>query len=153
MALNPVDVVDTTLATLDRVLQTFERSIAIGVANTTDYTLTLTQSDGTSNFSTGGYQAGNLPSDTIPPQNADVFGTTNTAPSTGVVGAIHYTATDADGNDAGIMIHLNFSNPFIGSNHYEQSVDVIGNATANWSVDVIGSRGNNSQVQYVIKTS
>lgn len=53
-----------------------------------------------------------------------------------------------------MLIHLNFSDPFIGSNHYEQSVDTISdNLLANFSVDVIGSRGNNAQVQYVINAT
>jgi hypothetical protein len=150
MAFLPISEVTDTLAQLRQLLGTFDRSMAVGIVNNTDYTLNLTQSDGNSNFSSGGYQAGNLPGSSILPQTADVFGTTNTAPSTGVVGAVHYTVTDSDGNDGGVMIHLNFSDPFIGSNHYEQSVDVIGDALANFSVNVIGSVGNNAQVQYVI---
>jgi hypothetical protein len=150
MAFSPISEVTDALAQLRQLLSTFDRSIAVGVVNNTDFTLNLTQSDGSSNFSSGGYQAGNLPSSSIDPQTADVFGTTNTAPSTGVVGAVHYTATESDGNDAGVVIHLNFADPFIGSDHYEQSVDVIGNALANFSVNVIGSVGNTAQVRYVV---
>jgi hypothetical protein len=152
MAFSPIGDVIDAVTQLQQLLGNFDRSIAIGVVNNTDFTLSLTQSDGSSNFSSGGYQAGNLPSPSIDPQAADVFGTTNTAPSTGVVGAVHYTAADSDGNDAGVLLHLNFSNPFVGSDHYEQSVDDIsgGGALANFSVEVIGSVGNNSQVRYVV---
>ena len=151
MTFFPISEVVDALAQLQQLLDVTDRSIAVGVVNDTDYTLNLTQSDGSSNFSSGGYQAGNLPRPSIPPRTADVFGTTNTAPSTGVVGTVHYTATDSDGNDAGVMIHLDFSDPFIGSNHYEQSVDAISNyILANFGLEVIGSRGNNAQVQYVI---
>jgi hypothetical protein len=151
MAFFQMSEVVEALVQLQQLLDVTDRSIAVGVVNDTDYTLNLTQSDGDSNFSSGGYQAGNLPRPSIPARTADVFGTTNTAPSTGVVGTIHYTATDSDGNDAGVLIHLDFSNPFIGSNHYEQSVDAISNdPLANFGVEVIGSRGNNAQVQFVI---
>jgi hypothetical protein len=150
MAFSPISDVIDALNQLQNLLGSFDRSIAVGIVNNTDFTLNLTQSDGNSNFSSGGYQAGNLPSASIAPQTADVFGTTNTAPSTGVVGAVHYTATDADGNDAGVVINLNFANPFIGSDHYEQSVDSEGDGSANLSVLVIGSVGNNSQVRYVV---
>ncbi|GHO60416.1 hypothetical protein [Ktedonobacter robiniae] len=151
MAFLPIDEVAGTLSQLRQLLgNTFDRSIAAGVVNNTDYTLNLTQSDGNSNFESGGYQAGNLPGSSLPPQQAEVFGMTNTAPATGVVGVIHYTVADSDGNDGGVMIHLTFSNPFIGSNHYEQSVDVIGDPCADFSVEIIGSVGNNAQVQYVI---
>jgi hypothetical protein len=151
MAFSPISDVTDAVAQLRQLLGTFDRSIAVGVVNNTDFTLNLTQSDGSSNFSSGGYQTGNLPSSSIDPQTADVFGTTNTAPSRGVVGVIHYTATNSDGNDAGVMIHLNFADPFVGSDHYEQSVDAISDAPlANFSVNVIGSVGNNAQVQYVI---
>ncbi len=150
MAFSPVDTIDTALAALDAVLGAFARSIAIGVVNETSFTLNLVNSDGNTNFSSGGYQSGNLPGASIPPQTADVFGTTNTAPSTGVVGVIHYTATDSNGNDAGVQIDLSFANPFIGSDHYEQNVTVTGMPEATFSVNVIGSVGNNSQVQYVI---
>src|SRR5260370_19008269 len=137
MAFSPIRDVTNLLAQLRQLLGTFDRAIAVEVVNNTDYTLNLTQSDGSSNFSSGGYQAGNLPTLSIDPQTADVFGTTNTAPATGVVGAIHYTATDSDGNDAGVMIHLNFADPFIGSDHYEQSVGVIGKTRAHFSFEQI----------------
>ncbi len=153
MAFNPVDTVDTALTTLQAILGVFDRSIAIGVVNMTSFTLNLVNSDGNTNFTSGGYQNGNLPSPSIPPQTADVFGTTNTAPTTGVVGVIHYTATDLDGNDAGIEIDLNFANPFIGSDHYEQNVNVTNIPAATFSVNVIGSVGNNSQVEYVIQAA
>src|SRR5258708_38630455 len=98
MAFFPMSEIMDTLAQLQQLLGTFDRSIAVGVVNNTGYTLNLTQSDGTSDFSSGGYQAGNLPSPSIPPRKADVFGTTNTAPSTGVVGVVNYAAADSDGN-------------------------------------------------------
>jgi hypothetical protein len=150
MSFSPLSDVIAAVNQVQQLLAATDRSIAVGVANDTDFTLSLTQSDGRSNFSSGGYAPNQLPSPSIPPRTADVFGTTNTAPSTGVVGVVHYAAADADGNDAGVLIHLNFANPFIGSDHYEQSVDAIGNVLAFFSVNVIGSVGNNSQVRYII---
>jgi hypothetical protein len=151
MAFSPISEVIDTLTQLQQLLGSFDRSIAIGVVNNTDYTLNLTQSEGGSNFSSGGYQPGNIPNPSIDPQAAEVFGTINTFPGRGVVGAIHYSATDSDGNDAGVLINLDFDNPAIGSNSYDQSVDDISNTVlANFSVNVIGSVGNNSQVRYVV---
>lgn len=68
MAFFPISEVVDALAQLQQLLDVTDRSIAVGVINNTDYTLNLTQSDGTSNFSSGGYQAGNLPRPSIPPR-------------------------------------------------------------------------------------
>jgi hypothetical protein len=152
MALEPAAIVQTAIDALQALENVFARSIAIAVVNNTEFTLNLFESD----FSFGGFQPDQLPSSAIPPQNADVFGTTNTDPATGVDGRLTYTATDADGNDAGVTIFLQFDNPVLGHNTFGQQVDVTavgGVPEASFSVLPIGSVGNNCQVKYVITSS
>ena len=133
------------------ILGVMDRSVSIGVVNNSSYTLNFAGCP----CSSGGIDPKfDLPATSIPPNQADKFTVSSTGVLRGAVGAVTYTATDSDGNDAGVSIQLIFDNPEKGENTYDQRVDVTNSPpAANFQVLPIGSAGNNSKVRYTITAS
>jgi len=134
------------------ILGVMDRSVSIGVVNNSSYTLNFAGCP----CSSGGIDPKfDLPATSIPPNQADKFTVSSTGFLRGAVGAVIYTATDSDGNDAGVSIQLIFANPETGSNSYDQRVDVTSSppAATFQVLPPIGSSGNNSKVRYTITTS